>query len=302
MSTGLKSMIVQAKGVHLHLIEWRPTGLPYVLLHGLGDNARVWDEFASGLVNSARPIAFDLPGHGDSCWTSDQAYSASRMASHLLVAIDQLRLGDLVIIGHSLGAEVAMHLVERRPQAARALILVDWAPERRAEAATHVHRQLLDTATQQFSSVHDYVEFMAAQRPLLTREALLRIARHGLRQRSDGSFETKHDPALHKMLPDGVARGPLMSSERKDAVENILRRIDRPTLVVRGEGSSVLSASSANRIAKQLLSRGRLAVIPKAGHGPMLENPARFSAEVRQFLQDVLGTAETLCELAGCEG
>ena len=34
-------------GIALHLVEWRPQGVPCLLLHGLGQHGRVWDDVAA---------------------------------------------------------------------------------------------------------------------------------------------------------------------------------------------------------------------------------------------------------------
>ena len=54
-------------GVHLHAHRWDGTGRPFVLVHGLASNARLWDGVAARLADAGhRVVAVDLRGHGRS--------------------------------------------------------------------------------------------------------------------------------------------------------------------------------------------------------------------------------------------
>ena len=93
------------------------TGVPVVLLHGLGDTAATWDGFAAAL---ARPtIALDLRGHGTSPRPGE--YTVDAMASDVLAALD----GVVDLVGHSMGGRVASTVALREPGLVRRLVLED---------------------------------------------------------------------------------------------------------------------------------------------------------------------------------
>jgi pimeloyl-ACP methyl ester carboxylesterase len=109
------------------------------------------------------------------------------------------------------------------------------------------------------------------------------MALHGLRRREDGRFVPKLDPVLRGA---GRGRTAQVSSEADlaRAQWEALARIPCPTLVVRGAASDVLSADVAERMAEQVLPKGSLAVVPRAGHSVMTDNPDGFRDAVAGFV------------------
>ena len=65
-----------AHGLELHLLEWSTEGVPLVLLHGLGNEAHLWDDFVPSVAPHYRVLALDQRGHGDSDWDPEARYDA----------------------------------------------------------------------------------------------------------------------------------------------------------------------------------------------------------------------------------
>lgn len=123
----------------LPLAGWRrrprlPASLPepgpqpapaVLLLHGLASNASRWAEFsaASRLGERHELIRVDLRGHGDSPTLG--RIGLEHWAADLKALMAQLPGGRAVLVGHSLGAQVAMHLAACEPHRVAALVLVD---------------------------------------------------------------------------------------------------------------------------------------------------------------------------------
>ena len=95
-------------------------GTPVVLLHGLGSSRRRWDPIVDDLAGEVRCIAVDLPGHGDSSDEGCDAVSALRAVDAVVVA---LGLRRPVVVGHSMGAIVALLYAATRPT--RSAVAVD---------------------------------------------------------------------------------------------------------------------------------------------------------------------------------
>ena len=106
-----------------------------------------------------------------------------------------------------------------------------------------------------------------------------------MRRREDGRFALKMDPALRgfgrEQLPpeEAAAREAELVQEQWQALE----RIPCPTLVVRGAASDVLSPETAERMVEEALPQGRLAVVARAGHSVMTDNPDGFREAVADF-------------------
>ena len=79
-----------ADGLSLHVLEWSTEGIPLVLLHGHGNEAHIWDEFAPAVAPYYRTLALDQRGHGDSDWDSEGRYDHDRMVEDLELACEAL--------------------------------------------------------------------------------------------------------------------------------------------------------------------------------------------------------------------
>jgi len=93
------------------------------------------------------------------------------------------------------------------------------------------------------------------------------------------------DPALRGFV---ASRDPASGIEDETlspaAQWAALGRIACPTLVVRGAASDILSPDTAEKMAEEVLGSGRLAVVPRAGHSVMTDNPEGFLEAVSAFL------------------
>ena len=129
--------LVDVDGVRLHYVE-KGEGPPVVLLHG---NALSLVDFqASGLFDRLavdhRVIAFDRPGFGHSTRPRDRLWTPSAQADLLYAALALLGVERPAIVGHSLGAAVALAWALDRPDDVRSLVLLAgyYYPTLRADA------------------------------------------------------------------------------------------------------------------------------------------------------------------------
>ena len=74
---------------------------------------RVWDGVIGGAQSEARCIAVDLPGSGASR-DSGGPYTVERFAAGLLEVIEERGFAPAVVVGHSMGAKIALQLASRR--------------------------------------------------------------------------------------------------------------------------------------------------------------------------------------------
>ncbi len=87
-----------------------------VCLHGLGDSSRTFPEFvATPPLRGQRILAPDCPGFGLSPRQESAAMSLRGLARSVLDLLDGLDVGGFVVLGHSLGGAVAVHLARLAP-------------------------------------------------------------------------------------------------------------------------------------------------------------------------------------------
>jgi pimeloyl-ACP methyl ester carboxylesterase len=128
-----------ADGVELRVLRWDPASgqptaansaagrLPFVLVHGLASNARLWDGVARRLAEAGtRSAAVDLRGHGHSD-KPDGGYDFATISEDLRALIAALGpdFERPVIAGQSWGAGVVLDFAVRYPELTRGIVLVD---------------------------------------------------------------------------------------------------------------------------------------------------------------------------------
>jgi pimeloyl-ACP methyl ester carboxylesterase len=115
---------IDIDGVRLHYLE-KGEGEPLVLLHG---NTTMGMDFTlSGLVDMAakryRVIVFDRPGYGYSERPRTTIWNCGAQAGLLSKALERIGARHAIVLGHSLGALVAIAMALDHPQSVRALVL-----------------------------------------------------------------------------------------------------------------------------------------------------------------------------------
>jgi pimeloyl-ACP methyl ester carboxylesterase len=271
--------------VELHALEWSRDGVPLLLLHGFGNEAHIWDDFAPVVAPHYRTLALDHRGHGDSGWDAAGRYDLDSLVRDVEAVIAELGIERLVVIGHSLGGRVAALFASRNIDRMAGLVIVDIGPDIDMRGAMRIRMDVEANVTPSFSSVAEYERALSIAYPAGQPAAIGRMARHGLRRCSDGSFELKMDPALRGAMSrrDGEE---LDSSDpmSPEAQWGALARISCPTLIVRGAASDILSADTADKMVDEVLADGRLAVVARAGHSVMTDNPEGFRDAVTDFV------------------
>jgi pimeloyl-ACP methyl ester carboxylesterase len=96
------------------------------LLHGAGLNAHTWDTTVLALGRPA--LAVDLPGHGDSSWREDAAYTGRTLAADVAVGLDAWTDRPQHLVGQSLGGLTAAALAAARPDLVARLVIIDITP------------------------------------------------------------------------------------------------------------------------------------------------------------------------------
>lgn len=277
-------------GVLVHVRETPgPTpGAPRaVFVHGLGGAATNWTELAAHLAGDVHGIAIDLPGFGRSRPPASGDFSLAAQADVVCRVIDQLGDGPVHLFGNSLGGDIAMMIAAERPELVRTLTLVSPAmPDLRPSP-----RRLSDP------------RMLLAGLPVVGRSMRRKVAASTARERTEqmlrvcfavpdavseprialamAEIEERMTMPWAGIAMDGASRELLRTWVVPPArsLWSIARKITAPTLVVWGSQDRVISVRKAPRTAS-LLARGRLLVVPRAGHVAQMERPTTVARAV----------------------
>jgi pimeloyl-ACP methyl ester carboxylesterase len=122
-------------GLRLRVLRWisesdgsqadGAVGPPFLLVHGLASNARLWDGVARRLAEAGRAaVAVDLRGHGRSD-KPDDGYDFATISGDLRSLVQTIGLDRPIVAGQSWGAGVVLDLAVRYPDMIRGIVLVD---------------------------------------------------------------------------------------------------------------------------------------------------------------------------------
>ena len=217
----------------------------FVLIHGIGMGRTVFADLVSHLDDDGEVIAVDLPGYGEAPEPS-RVLTMERTAD-LVAAYLRSDVGTpAVLVGHSMGAQVALEIAARHPQSVASLVLIGPTVDPSARTAPRqVGRLLRD---------------IAVESPRVIALGAREYVRAGPHLRAKFRAMLVHRP------------------------EDVLPRIEAPTLVLRGADDVVSSREWCRRIVDGL-PRARFAEIPHRGHETMIRDAAPAARRIREFLR-----------------
>ncbi len=260
-------------GVDLHTLRWGdPTRPPLVLLHGGGANAWWWGHLAPHWAARFHVVALDFRGHGDSDYPEERRVGA--FSDDLDALLEHLGRRPALLMGHSMGAHIALDRVARRGEAcgdggSDALVLVDlaWRAPSDSRRAARRALSMRMTYTDRDRALARFRFLPAAAH---ASERLRRsVAERSVTEEPSGRWGFKFDPRWFS-LP--YRKLPPLSGVRV------------PTLLVRGAESGLLSPESARGLVEELPD-ARLKEVGGAGHHVLMDQPEALREEVDAFLR-----------------
>jgi len=269
------SQFVMVDGLQVHLRDEGPRDdpVPIVLIHGTSDSLHTWDGWAEVLVPQRRVIRFDLPGFGLTGPNKDNDYSTARYVKFVAAVLDRLGVSKCVLVGNSLGGQVAWEAALNMPQRVRQLVLVD-------AAGYPFHPATLPLA------------FRLA-RSQVTRWLLQYVLPRGLVQ---GSLRNVvGDPS--KVTPQLVDRYydmALRSGNRRALGYRMneelgvnpapIKTLKLPVLIMWGGRDRLIPLQFGQQFARDIAG-STLVVFEDLGHLPQQEDPLRTVREFQKFLE-----------------
>jgi len=254
------------------------------MLHGLGDEADTWRHIFITLSEGYHTLAIDLPGFGRSD-QPDVDYTPEFLMDAVIQFLDQLKITSAIIMGSSLGGILGHGLAISHPERVKGLILVGGAllqPETMQDWGIRLMQVPLlgewlytrlrkdpDAAFASLDNVyHQLEELPDADRKFLFTRVNQRVWSDGQRR---AYFSTLRNvsPWIKKMQPK---------------LPGQLKRLDIPTLVIRGECDLLFSDGTAEEILK-IQPKTNKAVIPNVGHLPHQEDPDGFLQVTQTWLK-----------------
>lgn len=269
------SRFVAVQGLSVHLRDEGPRNdpLPIVLLHGTSDSLHTWEGWAQALRGERRVVRFDLPGFGLTGPHPQDDYAMAAYTQAVLGVLDALAIPKAVLVGNSLGGQVAWETALAAPARVASLVLVD-------------------AAGYPFESTSVPIGFRIARTPLL-RDLMRSVLPRGVVERSVRNVygdPGKVTPALvdryyELARREGNRRALGLRMDRRFAAlgSERIAQITQPTLILWGGRDRLVPLDYAQRFVRDI--RGaQLVVFDELGHVPQEEDAARTVAAAKAFL------------------
>ncbi|MEQ8715972.1 MAG: alpha/beta hydrolase [Acidimicrobiales bacterium] len=239
-------------------------GNPLVLIHGSGNHLEVWGRVVPLLANRFRCVTYDMVDHG---WSADSDHDATMgdYVGQLRGLLDALSLEAPVLVGHSLGAGVALHTAVADPGATAGVVAVSGSGRRPPKEKAVRLADLSEAAARNpdVDSVRARLGGIVVDPA--TVEDLIGV-RMELLERPGALARTKRVVARLRVDPPPGAAEALWERLAASGV---------PLGVVWGADDPVTPVSDAQDLAGAVPD-SRCVVIDDCGHLPQYERPAEF--------------------------
>lgn len=230
------------------------SGPPMLLLHGLFGALSNWEDTQPLMAEYCRTMAFHFP-----ILTAHRSeVKVKALAAYTEYFIRSRNLAPVILCGNSLGGHVALRVALTSPELIDCLILSGTSG-----LYEHTVDALPVRPTQRF--IKDHMARVFYQKKFITDEAVDEIL-------------AILKPRMNHLNLIHAAR-----SAKKDNLQQILKEIKMPTLLLWGEDDEVTTMKVA-KMFHSLIPHSKLVTHKECGHAPMIEYPEWFAAEVKEFL------------------
>ena len=252
-----------AAGLSCHVTGKGPL---MVLIHGVGLRSDAWGGLLPMLEGHFRCVAVDMPGHGQSRPASSDASDLATYTARIAAFLEPFGR-PAAVVGHSMGAMIALDLAIRRPELVTSVVALN-AIFQRDEAAR-------DAVTARAASLSDH----AVADPAAPLDRWFGTSPTGpVREARDAC-----EGWLKNCDPKGYAAAYRVFAAHDGPDPDDLARLHCPALFITGEDEPNSTPAMSRQMA-ELAPQGQAHVIPGAAHMA----PMTHSAQIARIMRDAL--------------
>lgn len=246
---------------------------PVVLLaHGFGCDQNLWRRIVPDLAERCRVVLFDHTGCGRSditAWDADRYRDLDAYADDVLAVCHALELEDVVLVGHSVSAMIAVLAANREPERFAKLVLLTPSPcyVDDGDYRGGFSRNDIDELLAALEA--NYLGWSAAMAPVMVDNP----DRPELAEELQNSF-CRTDPAVARVF----AKATFLSDNRDD-----LAKVSVPTLVIQCAVDAI-APPEVGRYTHERIGGSELVTLAAIGHCPQLSAPELTAEAVLAFV------------------
>lgn len=263
---------VNLNGVSLHY-EQEGLGRPVILLHGFLTHSALWRNIVPTFTYGYTLYSLDLMGSGISEKPHDQTYSIDTHVAQVSKLIDEFHLDNAILIGHGVGAAIAMVYTVRNPTKVHKLVIMN-APLYPGYSATGLWLLKLPLVG-----------------GILTNDWFIQRTLRGGAFKPDSWQESVLDMYLQPYREDPGARVALLKQVKELNLDPVLEKevipalptLQVPTLILWGANDPYVSLDVGKQV-DTAIPNDEFPVILNTGHYEMEERPEETRAVIKEFL------------------
>ena len=268
--------------LHGHRVIYRIAGdgPPVVLIHGMVNSSKHWEQVALRLADRYTVVAPDLLGHGDSAAVRGD-YSLGAHACSIRDLLTTIGIERATVVGHSLGGGIAMQFFYQFPQRVERLALIS------SGGLGHEVSPMLRGAALPGAATGIWL--------VANRRVRAALENAGERMRARGSRKGVYLQAVARAmrpLQDAAARRAFVETLRSvidvrgqhvSAIDRLYLLGELPTLIVWGGRDNTIPMEHG-LAAHELIPNSRFVTLPKAAHFPNIEDPQGLADALLDWL------------------
>ncbi|WP_216893918.1 alpha/beta fold hydrolase [Nocardia alni] len=248
-----------------------PGAPPMLLAHGFGCDQNLWRLVAPTLAQRFRVVLFDHVGAGGSdtsAWTAQRYSDLGSYAQDILDLCAELDLREVILVGHSVSAMIAVLAANREPEWFAKLVLLTPSPcyIDDGDYRGGFSRADIDELLESLES--NYLGWSATMAPVIMGNP----ERPELGGELTDSF-CRTDPQIARVF----ARATFLSDNRDD-----LSQVTVPTLIIQ-TSHDVIAPTEVGAFVHDRIPASELVTLDAVGHCPQLSAPELTAAAIIEF-------------------
>lgn len=268
------SQFVKVLGMQVHLRDEGPRDDPYpiVLLHGTSDSLHTWEGWSQNLKGQRRVIRFDLPAFGLTGPHAENDYSIAAYVRFVTAVMDNLGVRSFVLVGNSLGGQIAWSTALASPQRVHQLVLVDAAGYPLQPQSVPMGFQIA-----RMPGVRALMEYVL---PRGVVESSVRSVYGDPSRVTPGLVDRYYELTLRAGNRKALA---IRLEQHLSGDETRIKNVMAPTLILWGAKDRLIPLDNAKRFVADIAG-SKLVVFDDLGHVPQEEDAQKTVAALRGFV------------------
>lgn len=272
----------KVRNIELAYIDEGSGDQTFLLIHGLGSNAKGWLKNITELAQHGRVLAIDLPGYGK----SDKEYYKYSLEFYADVLTQFLTLKDIekaVFVGHSMGGQISMITSMKYPERVEKLVLISPAGFEKFDDGEGAWMKKVMTVELIQDTPTRNIDMNLRSNFYDTPDEALFMVTDRIQIKGAKDFE-KYCYAVSKNVTSMI----------DEPVWDKLELISHPTLIIFGENDGLIpnpylhggNTVTIGNIGKETIPDSKLVMIPKCGHFAQFEKYEIVNQEIIDFIKE----------------